>query len=233
MEMFQAHWDQLQDLLLRKSLQKCIPLWGSETSFFGTVVKFLVRWKYWKKKKQVDQRLLEILHSLDCHREEECRVKGEVTAVSCWQLCFTMKFLLFVSWPRPSLAKQLILTKWHYSNIFLQKLKSLISFFDEEVLKCEIHIKVVVSNVCRILGSSLMKYSRSIGITHHCLLGFIIQEIQGKVGMLCFFSRYMLGLSWLWLTMYFQYRAFFPPKESGLGNIQPENLILCWLFFPL
>lgn len=166
-----------------------------------------------KKTKQVNQRLLEILHSLDCHREEECRVKGEVTAVSCWQLCFIMKLLLFVSWVRPSFAKQLILTKWHYSNIFLQKLKSLISFFHEEVLKCEIHIKVVVSNVCRILGSSLMKYSRSIGIMHHCLLGFIIQEIQGKVGMLCFFSRYMLGLSWLWLIMYFQYRAFFPPRK--------------------
>lgn len=213
METFQAYWDQFQYLLLRKSLQKCIPLWGScETSFFGTVVKFLVQWKYWEE--QVNQRLLEILRSLDCHREEECRVKGEVTAVSCWQLRFIMKLLLFVSWVRPSFAKQLILTKWHYSNIFLQKLKSLISFFHEEVfLKCEIHIKVVVSNVCRVLGSSLMKYSRSIGIMHHCLLGFIIQEIQGKVGMLCFFSRYMLGLSWLWLIMYFQYRAFCSPRK--------------------
>ena len=55
------------------------------------------------KKNQVIQSLLEILHSLDCHREE-CRVKGEVTAVTCWQLCFIMKLLLFVSWVRASFA---------------------------------------------------------------------------------------------------------------------------------
>ena len=66
----------------------------------------------------MNQSLLEILHSLVCPREE-WRVKGEVTAVSCWQLCFIMKLLLFVSWVRASFAKQLILTKWHYSNIFL------------------------------------------------------------------------------------------------------------------
>ena len=155
-----------------------------------------------------------------------------------WQLFHAGNFVLlwncFFLFPEWELhLQELILTKWHYSNIFLQKLKSLISFFHEEVfLKCEIHIKVIVSNVCRILGSSLMKYSRSIGITHYCLSGFIIQEIQGKVGMLCFFSRYILGLSWMWLIMYFQYKAFFF-QESGLGNIQSEDLILCWLFFPL
>ena len=139
-----------------------------------------------------------------------------MTAVSCWQLCFIMKLLLFVSWVRASFAKQLILTKWHYSNIFLilEKIKITYILFHEEVfLTCEIHIKVVVSIVFRLLGSSLMKYSRSVGITPHCLSGFIIQEIQGKVGMLCFFSRYMLGLSWLWLIMYFQYKAFFFPGK--------------------
>lgn len=146
----------------------------------------------------MNQSLLEILHSLVCPREE-CRVKGEVTAVSCWQLCFIMKLPLFVSLVRASFAKQLILTKWHYSNIILilEKIKSLISFSHEEVfLTCEIHIKVVVSIFCKLLGSSLMKYSRSIGITPHCLSsGFIIQEIQESRDKLCFFSRYILGLS--------------------------------------
>ena len=157
-----------------------------------------------------------------------------------WQLLHAGNFVLlwncFFLFPEWELhLQQLILTKWHYSNIFLQKLKSLISFFHEEVfLKYEIHIKVVVSNVCRILGSSLMKYFRSIGITHYCLSGFIIQEIQGKVGMLCFFSRYILGLSWLWLIMYFQYKAFFfPGKWFREYTVRRFNSLLAVLPIPV
>lgn len=45
MEKFQAFWEQFQYLLMEKSLQKCISLWGScEICFFGIVVKLLVKW---------------------------------------------------------------------------------------------------------------------------------------------------------------------------------------------
>lgn len=146
--------------------------------------------------KQVIRGLSEIPSFLKCHRE--CRVKGEVTAVSHWQLCSIMKLLLVVSQVRASFVKLLILAKWHYSNIFLQKLESLTSFspIHEEVpLKHGIHSKAAISNVCTILGRPLMKYSRYMGIIHHCLSSFMIQEIQGEAGTLCFFHRYRFGLS--------------------------------------